>query len=233
MGTDDQTSSRPARPRRLRRGRCAAAALAAWGTLTLVVAPGAGAGDVTSGGECFASGQVVTISGTQFTPGAPVTLAGDVTGTAQADAMGAWSTQVTAPKVTELGPRTMTVRAIDGINPVNVSTLRMNVVRQAFGSNVPLAGRPRQVTTWRFAGFAPGQPIYAHFVLGGRSRSDYRFGVAKGDCGTLTARAPRMAGVRRLSAGRWTLKLDQRRTYQADGDGSTWRFRIVRRDADE
>ena len=42
------------------------------------------------------------------------------------------------------------------------------------------------MTTWRFAGFAAGKPIYAHFLLGGRVRGNHRFGVAQGGCGTLT-----------------------------------------------
>jgi hypothetical protein len=71
--------------------------------------------------------------------------------------------------------------------------------------------------------------VYAHFLLDGRVRGDYRFGVARGDCGTLTARAARIPGVRTLAPGRWTLKLDQRMTYRASTPGSVVRFSIVRR----
>jgi hypothetical protein len=123
----------------------------------------------------------------------------------------------------------VTVTAVDGANPTNTATLRLRVVREAYGSNRPVAGRPHELTTWRFAGFAPAQPIYAHFLLDGRSRGDYRFGVAQGDCGTLTARAPRIPGVRGLGPGRWTLKLDQRMTYHEATPGSEVSFRIVRR----
>jgi hypothetical protein len=195
----------------------------------LLVPVRAEAADVTIRGTCFAAQQRLVISGTSFTPNAPVTIAGDVTGAAQANAAGTFTTEITAPAVTELGPRVVTVTAVDRVNPANTSTLRLNVVREAFGSNRPVAGRPRETTTWRFAGFVPGQPIYAHFVLGGRSRGDYRFGVARGDCGTLTARAARIPGVRALAPGRWTLKLDQRKTYDPNAPGSTARFSIVRR----
>jgi hypothetical protein len=123
----------------------------------------------------------------------------------------------------------VTVTAVDGLNPANVAILRLNVVHEAFGSNRPVAGRPRELTTWRFAGFVPGRPVYAHFLLDGRVRGDYRFGVARGDCGTLTARAARIPGVRTLAPGRWTLKLDQRMTYRASTPGSVVRFSIVRR----
>jgi hypothetical protein len=133
--------------------------------------------------------------------------------------------------VTELGPRAVTVTVVDRVNPANTATLRVRVVREAFGSNRPIAGRPGELTTWRFAGFVPGRPIYAHFVLGERSRGDYRFGVARGDCGTLTVRAPRIPGVRALQPGRWALKLDQRMSYSDSTPGSEVRFRILRRPA--
>jgi len=195
----------------------------------LVLPAGAGAADLTTTGACFASGQRLVLSGTSFSPGAPVTIAGDVTGAAQADAAGMFTTAIVAPPVPGLGPRVVTVTAVDRVNQTNTSTLRMKVVREAFGSNRPVAGRPQEVTTWRFAGFAPGRPIYAHFLLGDRSRGDYRFGVARGDCGTLTARAARIPGVRALAPGRWTLKLDQRMTYDDSTPGSVARFSIVRR----
>jgi hypothetical protein len=204
-----------------------AAAIAA-----LLVAPGgASAAQLTVTGRCFASGQRVALSGTAFTPGAPVSIAGDVTGAGQADPAGVLATAVTAPPIAELGPRRVTVTAVDQMNPANTATVRVKVVREAYGSNRPVAGRPQELTTWRFAGFAPGEPVYAHFLLDGRSRGDHRFGVARGDCGTLTARAARLAGVRAPEPGRWTLKLDQRMTYREATPGSAVTFRIVRRSA--
>ena len=194
----------------------------------LLVPAGADAAELTVRGTCFASGQRVALSGTSFTPGAPVTIAGDATGAAQADAAGMFTTAIAAPPVAELGPRIVTLTAVDRLNPANTATLSVPVVREAFGSNRPIAGRPHATTTWRFAGFVPGRPIYAHFLLDDRSRGDYRFGVARGDCGTLTARAARIPGVRALAPGRWTLKLDQRKTYRDDTPGSVARFSIVR-----
>jgi hypothetical protein len=212
------------------RARLATAALSVV-VLALVAPPGAGAAQLTLNGTCFAARQRLVISGTAFTPSAPVSIAGDVTGAAQADAAGRFTTEITAPAVTELGPRAVTVTVVDRVNPANTATLRVRVVREAFGSNRPIAGRPGELTTWRFAGFVPGRPIYAHFVLGERSRGDYRFGVARGDCGTLTVRAPRIPGVRALQPGRWALKLDQRMSYSDSTPGSEVRFRILRRPA--
>jgi hypothetical protein len=207
----------------------ASGAAVAAGVALLLAPGGARAADLTAEGACFASGQPVVLSGTAFRPGTPVTISGAASGGAQADALGAFTTQITAPQMTELEPRTVSVTAVDRVNPANTATLELNVVREAFGSNVPVAGRPGEVTTWRFAGFMPDRPIYGHFMLGGRSRGDYRFGVATGPCGTLTVRVRRIPGVRELRAGRWTLKLDQRMSYRASTPGSAVRFRIVRR----
>jgi len=204
-----------------------AAPLAA--ALALALVPSAGAASLTVEGTCFASGQQVPVTGTTFTPLAAVTIGGAVAATAQANAAGTFEVPVVAPSVPGLGPRTVTLTAVDGANAANTATLALNVVRAAFGSNLPIAGRPHDTTTWRFAGFAPGRPIYAHFLLGGRSRGDYRFGIARGVCGTLTARAPRIPGVRALRPGRWTLKLDQRPAYHESTPGSQATFRIVRR----
>lgn len=193
----------------------------------LALPAGAHAGDVTTVGQCFSSAQAMIISGTAFTPNAAVAIVGDVTATAQADATGAFTTQLTMPRVTELGPRTVTMIMIDGFNPANRATMRVRVVREAYGSNLPIAGRPRELTTWRFAGFIPGRPIFAHFVLDGRVRGSHRFGVARGVCGTLRVQASRIPGVARVTAGQWTLKLDQRRRYRASTPGATTTFRIA------
>ncbi|MEA2323248.1 MAG: hypothetical protein QOD81_3098 [Solirubrobacteraceae bacterium] len=193
-------------------------------------APGvAAAADLTATGTCFAEGQPVAVSGTAFTPGAPVDISGAASGVAQTNAMGAFTTEITAPGVTGMGPKRARLRFVDRTNPANTSVLAFKVVHEAFGSNRPVAGAPRAKTTWRFAGFARGQPIYGHFVLDGRSRGDYRFGVARGDCGTLRVRARRIPGVADPRPGSWQLKLDQRMTYRADAPGSVVNFRIHRR----
>jgi hypothetical protein len=198
-----------------------------------LLAQSAAAASLSVTGTCFASGEQVLVTGTTFTPLAAVTIGGGLAATAQADATGGFQVPITAPAVAGLGPRAVTVTAVDGANAANTATLRLDVVRAAFGSNLPIAGRPHDTTTWRFAGFAPGRPVYAHFLLGGRSRGDHRFGVARGACGTLTARAPRIPGVRALQPGRWTLKLDQRPRYHDGTPGSQATFRIVRRASDD
>jgi hypothetical protein len=212
--------------RRARRLTSFAAALA---VATFAVPAVAGAADLTVRDQCFAAEQHVVVSGNSFTPDAPVTITGDVTGAALANATGIFTTEITTPAMTGLGPKTVTVTAIDSVNPANTATVRLRVVREPYGSNRPIAGRPDELTTWRFAGFAPDRPVYAHFLLDGRPRGDYRFGVARGICGTLTAHAARIPGVRALRPGHWSLKLDQRMTYRESTPGSEVTFDIRRR----
>jgi hypothetical protein len=58
-------------------------------------------------------------------------------------------------------------------------------------------------------------------------RGSHRFGVARGVCGTLRVQASRIPGVARVTAGQWTLKLDQRRRYRPSTPGATTTFRIA------
>src|SRR4051812_15244871 len=127
----------------------------------LLLSPAAAdAADLTVPAACFASGQRLTLSGTSFTPGTPIAIAGDVTGAAQADPAGTFSTAITAPPVAELGPRVVTVSAVDQTNPANVATLRLRVAHDAFGPNRPGAGRPRELATWRVGGLRPRQALH-------------------------------------------------------------------------
>jgi hypothetical protein len=219
-------ASFPAHPRRL--PMVAAAALLG-GAGAAIVAPGTAlAAGLTVTGTCFSAGEPVAISGSAFTPNAPVAIGGAVAAAAQADALGTFSAEIQAPPVPGVMPRIATITAVDQANPANTATLRLRVVRRAFGSNFPVAGRPEQRTTWRFAGFAPGRAIYGHFRLGGQPTATHRFGVARGGCGTLVVRARRVP-VDDVLPGRWTLKLDQRAADRPEAPGSTARFRIVRR----
>ena len=69
------------------------------------------------------------LPGTAFTPGTPVTISGAATGGAQADSLGAFTTQITAPPITGLGPRTVRLTAVDRVNPANTATLELRIVR--------------------------------------------------------------------------------------------------------
>jgi hypothetical protein len=167
-------------------------------------------------GACFAAGQPVALSGTGFTAGAPVTLGGATSATVTADLAGVFATSFAAPRASSgPRPRAVAVTASDGANPLNAAPpARFGVVRAGLDGNYARAlnGPPAQRTTWRFAGFTPGRAVYAHLRSGSRLRGTHRFGVARGDCGTLVVRARRVPfdGV---VPGRWRLQIDQRRRW--------------------
>jgi hypothetical protein len=207
---------------RIAAGAAVAAALALPGA--------ADAATLAAQGGCFFSGQPVPLAGGAFTPGAIVTIGGGVAGTAQADAAGSFAAPVQAPTVSTIAPRTIRVTATDGANAANTATATFRVVRGPLTTNAPVSGRPSQTTTWHFAGFPPGRPIYGHYRVGGRTLASFRFGRAQGPCGTLTVRARRVpVSAARLRTGVWRLQLDNRRTYDSTASPRrVVRFRIFR-----
>jgi hypothetical protein len=197
-------------------------------TAGAVAAPAsAEAASIAVQAPCIVSDQPVTVVGSGFTPNTLITLDGDASGSATSDANGAFSAPIPAPAVTTIAPKTVTVNASDPANPANTATVSFQVVKGAYVSNVPINGRPAEKTTWRFAGFQSGAPVYGHFRLNGTTRRNYRFGTAKGPCGTLVVQAPRVP-VRKVLAGKWTLQLDQRPTYASASPHRTFRFQIYR-----
>ena len=179
-------------------------------------------------GETVA-GQPITLTGAAFTPASAVTLAGAASGTATTDPAGAFAAVVAAPKAPAGKIARSTVTATDASGVTAAATLAS--IAQRAWSNAPVTGTPTQHVTWRFAGFfTPARAIYAHVRFGGRTVANHRFGVPRGACGTLTARAARVP-LRRASslrAGVWRIKLDQAATYRASTPGRVLTFRISR-----
>jgi hypothetical protein len=165
--------------------------------------------------RCYVTGDPLSVTGSGFTAGAAVSLGGDVSGSGVADTAGRVMIATTAPSVPGVRPRTLTVNATDGANAANTApAVTFQAVRDALLGNYAQAinGRPRQRTTWRFAGFEQNRPVYGHFRLRGKTRRTYRFGLTRGVCGTLTVRARRVP-VRVVRPGLWTLQIDQLRRY--------------------
>jgi hypothetical protein len=180
-------------------------------------------------GSCFVSSQPIAFTGTGFTPGATVTISGDVFGSTVADAAGNITASVSAPFVSTVAPKRVALTATDSANPANRTGAFVPVIRDLLFTNAPLSGRPRQKTTWRFAGFAPGAAVYGHYRYHGRTVKNYRFGTASGPCGVLTVRARRVpVASGSLHSGTWTLQLDQRQHYSRSGARRVVQFRLFR-----
>jgi hypothetical protein len=204
-----------------------AVAVAVAGALAAPAA--ADASGIAVRGACFVTGAPVSVTGFGFTAGAPVSIGGGAFGSTVADPSGNIAATVSAPVVSTVAPRTISISATDGANPANVAGATFPVIRRIFNTNAPLNGRPRQKTTWRFSGFPPGTAIYGHYRFHGRTMKNYRFGKPTGPCGTLSVRARRMPmPSSRIHRGTWTLQLDQRRHYRRSGARRVIRFTIIR-----
>jgi hypothetical protein len=210
------------------KARYAAAATAA-AAAALAAPAGASAATLAVQGACFVTNAPVPVVGAGWQPGAVVSIGGGAFGSAQADAAGNIATQVQAPLVTSVAPKTITLNATIPNAPAFTAAVQFPVIRDVLLSNAPLSGRPRQQTTWHFAGFPGGVAIYGHYRVKGRTVKNYRFGKPTGPCGTLTVRARRVpVPSSRLRSGTWTLQLDQRRHYRGSGARRVIRFRIFR-----
>jgi hypothetical protein len=204
------------------------AAATATAAAALAAPDAADAATLAAGGTCFVTSAPVAVTGSGFTPSSVVTIGGGAFASVQADAAGNVSAQLRAPLVTAIAPAVVTVTATDTAGVA--ATASFPVIRAALLSNAPISGRPRQTTTWRFAGFrVPGTAIYGHYRFHGRTIRNHRFGTPAGPCGALTVRARRVPiPASRLRSGTWTLQLDQRRHYRRTGLRRVIRFRIVR-----
>jgi len=203
-------------------------ALAAAGALAAPAAAQAAPG-ISLDRTCYVAGSPIKVTGSGYTANATVTLTGGASGQAATGADGMFTTQVAAPKLSgkAIAPKTFTLKAQESQNPANVASAQFPVIRGYFLTNAPISGKPAYRTTWRFAGFAPDQPIWGHFRLKGRTVRNYRFGTATGPCGTAVTRAPRVP-VRKLRAGVWTLVLDQSAHYNKRNPHRSIRFQIFR-----
>ncbi len=201
------------------RGAAAAAALAC--VALLVPAAGAGAAMLRTDRMCYATGDTIALGGSAFMPNANVALRGAMSPTT--DPLGRFETTALAPRGGRFLPTTARFVATDPTGLM--ATVDVLVVRRRFDTNLPLAGRPRTRTWWRFAGFEPGRPIFGHFRTGGRTVRTFRFGVAHDACGVLSVRAPRLP-VASPRPGVWRLKLDQESAYRRKAAGRIFGFRV-------
>ena len=67
------------------------------------------------------------------------------------------------------------------------NALRVKAAPLAF-SATPKRTKPSNTVTFRFSGFTPDLPIYAHYRFSGKLRATVRMGLASNPCGLLTAR---------------------------------------------
>jgi hypothetical protein len=159
---------------------------------------------------CYRAGDVLTITGSGFTPGQPVSFTLDnqqLTGQLTADAAGNISSPFTVGLLR--GIRTRTLVATDAFNPANVGSAIF------LGSALQVTVRPKNGAAGRrlrinASGFTTGKRLYAH-VLRKRYRRNVFIGKLKGPCRKLSKRRQVLSGA--LPSGRYTVQFDTKRKY--------------------
>jgi hypothetical protein len=201
----------------------------------LLTAPAAAhAAALTTDLPCYVEQQPMIVNGSGYAPNAEVQVQGDqIFTTVTTDATGSFSAPLMAPIFPTVTPgsKEYSVGGTESANPASTATAAFRVTNFTFSTSQGQKS-PRAKRRWTFSGFQPGQPIYGHFRHGGRTRGTYRFGVAKAPCGEYSKKAPGIAVKGTISAGTWTVQIDQVRKYSSKTrpalKGSTTVFKIFR-----
>lgn len=211
------------------------ALVAACGATLLGLAAPAGAATLAPNQACYVADGPMQLAGAGFAPGAPISLAGEqIALSGNADPAGAFSATVKAPLLGTIKPavKSFRVTATDAAAGTSAEAV-VNVANAVFSTSTGFKS-PQAKRTWKFTGLfqKPGKPIYGHFRHGGKTYANYRFGVPKAPCGTLTRKAPGIPGSS-IPSGSWTVQIDFERSYNRKAaprlTGSTTVFKTIRR----
>jgi hypothetical protein len=215
-----------ARARRSTRRRAVlVAAVAAPAALAALPALAAAAPTIATSAICLRPSQEaggtqisprLDVTGSGFSPNSLIALTrGAQSITTYSDAAGnlAYSFSVfdllssRAPRATPLD-----VLASDPVlGPSNA--LRVKAAPLTF-SATPKRTKPSKTVTFRFSGFTPDRPIYAHYRFKGRLRATARMGLASNPCGLLTARRDQIP-VPDPGLGLWRVPFSQSKRFAA------------------
>jgi hypothetical protein len=199
----------------------AAASAATW---TAALAP-----CYVSVGPAPAQRQVVPVGAQGFTPFAPVDVledgfAADATDDGQADPFYADGTGTVTARVRvpyqPQGERAFSLSVAEHANPANAVTVTRRVTALSV-TLTPAKARPSKRVRFRGRGFVKAAPVWAHYLYRGVVRKTVRLArQPSGACGTFSVRR-RQIPVVRPGIGRWTLQVDQQKTY-ADAPDSVF-----------
>jgi hypothetical protein len=178
---------------------------------------------VTGNKSCYRFGDSLTLTGTGYTPGAPVsvTLEGhELEGSLTADAAGNVSTPLGIGNLRGIGNRTLV--ATDAANPANTATT------QFLGSSLLVKVKPQNGAAGRklrisASGFTTGKRLYAHILRKGYRRNVF-IGKLKGPCHTLKKRKRVLTAS--TPNGVYTVQFDTKKRY-AKKTKVGYRFRVT------
>ena len=161
----------------------------------------------------------INIVGQGFTPYSPVDVIIDDVHQTTAQALidgkvtGTWP----APFV-ESGEREFTLRLAEQGSPTNIASVTSRVTSFTVEQS-PKRARTTQKVRFKGRGFMkPNEPVYAHYVFGGRSLKTVKIGLPTGSCGTFNVRRKQFPFKKRPRVGTWTIQFDQLPYYWAQAD---------------
>jgi hypothetical protein len=161
-------------------------------------------------------GSPMTVTGTGFTAGGPVSIASNKGGaftTATADAAGGFTITMAGPLLATINPASaaFVLTATDETSG-GTATTPFAAANLAVTTN-PAQGKPNRKVTWSFSGFIGGAEIYAHYLHGKKVTATVKFGRAQGACGVLKKRAVFYPGKAKYDV--YKVQFDDSRKYLA------------------
>lgn len=173
--------------------------------------------------RCYAnarSNAPMTVSGAGWTAGDTVQISGaeePLTATVGPD--GTFTEPALAPSGNfglRQESRTLSVTETDATTgqPVGGATAQVSFLVTDLAVSISPQNAPfNRKVTFRFSGFTPGRPIYAHYLHGRRVVARQRLGTASGPCGLLKKRALQYPGGH-PRARRYTVQFDDALHYK-------------------
>jgi len=182
--------------------------------MALTVPASAGAATLAPGKPRFGDGDPITLGGTGFTPGAPVTVAADgrqFAGSLTSSATGTIAGRLLPARLVAGTTQNSVFTATDTLNPANVG--QTNVLRSRLRVSVtPANASPRSSRRFRARGFTAGTTLYRH-ITRGRSVSNGRMGKLKGACRTLSVK--KRLFRKNAKSGTYRVQFDAKRKYSS------------------
>jgi hypothetical protein len=157
--------------------------------------------------------ETISVLASGFTPAAHVDLYidGQFQFSGRADISGAAAAKVPAP-FQGIGQRPFTLTLQEQENTANVVTAT-SLVTSLSVTLRPKRARPSRKVRFSGRGFTQDQPVWGHYLFGGKVRKTIRLARRPVQpCGIFHARR-RQIPVRRPAVGVWTLQVDQQRSY--------------------
>jgi hypothetical protein len=158
--------------------------------------------------------EIIVVAGTGFTPRALVDIYVDdvLQKSAQVLLDGTVSGQLNAPFI-ESGEREFTLRLAEQGVPANTVSAVSRVTRFSVEQS-PKRAKTSERVTFRGRGFTLlPQPVYAHYIYGGKSLKTVKVGMPKGNCGTFSKKRKQFPFKKRPRIGTWTIQFDQNPYY--------------------